>query len=481
MNYSGERFMPGLRGTIEAEHRHRYRLAREVAYGCDVLDVACGEGYGSHLLSGVAKSVVGVDIAEEAVTHARAKYQGVNLRFVQGDCAELPLENASVDLVVSFETIEHHTRHQEMMSEIRRVLRPGGLLLISSPNRLEYGKTLSQPNAFHVKELDFVEFADLLKANFRNTKFYAQRVLSASVLAPYLHEEVGFKSFMEKNEVVGTLERPVFFLALAGDVDLPILGATIVESRADNLRSPETSLLEMRLYLSELVDESAQPYQQERGAAQVFSLDSARKSIRLVLPPDTQSLYRLRLDIANAPAAIQLHTLVLQDASGSELWRWEGDCESFLNPRGVVCCRVGSGVTLLCLNDDPQFDLAIPGENLARAGGGSNLTIELTPKHLLDELPSVLGEIRNAQKASPLATADAHVPVGVSAHLTEIAEMLKTQITRRNEIISTQRVEIESMRNREQMLYEQIIRAEAQLELLKEFALSEASYRLERL
>lgn len=103
---------------------HRYLRPVTYANGKDVLDIACGEGYGSSMLADVAKSVIGVDIAEEAIAHASTQYAASNLAFRQGNAAEIPLEDASVDLVVSFETIEHHDRHEDMLREIKRVLRP---------------------------------------------------------------------------------------------------------------------------------------------------------------------------------------------------------------------------------------------------------------------------------------------------------------------------------------------------------------------
>src|SRR6516165_3790374 len=117
MNFTGERYVPGVEGNIELEHRHRYLFARELCRGKDVLDLASGEGYGSAMLAGVAGSVVGVDIASDAVAHAQKTYVRRNLRFMIGSCAEIPLRDASVDVVVSFETLEHHAQHEEMMTE----------------------------------------------------------------------------------------------------------------------------------------------------------------------------------------------------------------------------------------------------------------------------------------------------------------------------------------------------------------------------
>jgi ubiquinone/menaquinone biosynthesis C-methylase UbiE len=120
--------VPGVEGNIELEHRHRCLLAHEFCHGKDVLLLASGEGYGSAMLSSVAISVVGVDIARDAVSHSQRTYARQNLRFMVGSCAEIPLPNASIDVVVSFETLEHHDLHDEMMAEVKRVLRPGGLL-----------------------------------------------------------------------------------------------------------------------------------------------------------------------------------------------------------------------------------------------------------------------------------------------------------------------------------------------------------------
>src|SRR5439155_25446133 len=109
---------------------------------------------------------VGVDIAPDAVAHAARTYQAPNLHFAAGHCSRLPLADRSVDVVVSFETIEHITAQEEFLGEIRRVLRPDGVLVMSSPDRAVYSGPGTEPNPFHVKELDLAEFRALPSSRF---------------------------------------------------------------------------------------------------------------------------------------------------------------------------------------------------------------------------------------------------------------------------------------------------------------------------
>src|ERR1051325_4300232 len=107
---NGERLLPEMHDANAVMHWHRYAFAAGLCRGKDVLDIASGEGYGSNLMSGAAKSVTGVDISAEAVAHANAKYNSPTLRFLQGSAAEIPLEDASVDVAVSFETRSEERR-----------------------------------------------------------------------------------------------------------------------------------------------------------------------------------------------------------------------------------------------------------------------------------------------------------------------------------------------------------------------------------
>src|SRR6476646_11769522 len=143
LEFTGERYVPGTVGEIAHEHWHRYAFARSFVGGRRVLDVACGEGYGSALLGGVAAHVTGVDIDLRTLAHARAAYAGrANVEFIEGSAAALPLPDASVDVVVSFETIEHLPALDQprMLAEFARVLSSDGFLILSSPNRPEYSE-----------------------------------------------------------------------------------------------------------------------------------------------------------------------------------------------------------------------------------------------------------------------------------------------------------------------------------------------------
>jgi SAM-dependent methyltransferase len=235
LNWTGERLVPGASGDAIAEHLHRYALAREFAKGRTVLDIASGEGYGTALLAEVAREVVGVEIDAAAVAHASAKYARPNLRYVQGSATAIPLETGVVDLAVSFETIEHLAEHEQMLAELRRVLRPGGLLVISSPERREYTEAAHYRNPHHVKELDADEFAALLKRHFPHVEMLGQRLIYGSAIAGS-NGAGGLRVFagdFEKIEATDGVPRPRFLVARCSDVPIAAAPASIFEDAVE--------------------------------------------------------------------------------------------------------------------------------------------------------------------------------------------------------------------------------------------------------
>jgi len=163
MPLTGERTVPGLPEENYWFRRHEvvYQRLLDRCEARDVLEAGCGEGYGADLIAGVARRVVGLDYDESAVAHVMARYPRVEM--LHGNLAELPLPDADVDVVVNFQVIEHLWDQGQFASECLRVLRPNGVLLMSTPNRITFSPGLDAPiNPFHTRELNAAELTELL-------------------------------------------------------------------------------------------------------------------------------------------------------------------------------------------------------------------------------------------------------------------------------------------------------------------------------
>ena len=252
--FTGERLTTAIGGQVQIEHYHRYLFARSFVRGLDVLDVASGEGYGSALLAQVARSVVGVEYSEPTVRGAGGNFVRPNLRFLRADARALPLADACVDAVVSFETIEHFDRQDEFLREIRRVLRPDGRFIVSTPDRDVYSPAGSAANPFHVHELSRLEFASLLHGAFRHVLLTQQRALIGSALLgeagstapPLVFDRRGETHF---ESCVG-LPRAPYVIAVASDREPPPLPPSLYIDRGD-LGTEQTRLMELAGRLGE--------------------------------------------------------------------------------------------------------------------------------------------------------------------------------------------------------------------------------------
>jgi SAM-dependent methyltransferase len=182
IEWTGERLVPWARDAqVAYEHFHRYLWAQPLVADRRVLDLASGEGFGSALLADTARSVTGIDIDERTIEHSRQSYVAPNLDFRVASATDLSgVADGAFDAVVAFEMIEHVADQEVVLAEVARVLAPGGLLIISTPERQAYSADRDYVNPFHARELTQAEFAALLRSRFSSIALFAQRAVAGS-------------------------------------------------------------------------------------------------------------------------------------------------------------------------------------------------------------------------------------------------------------------------------------------------------------
>jgi SAM-dependent methyltransferase len=248
---TGERLVPDRqRGQlVHAEHLARYFYAAPLARDRVVLDAACGEGYGTAILGAAgAASVVGVDVDEATVEHAHARH-GIDVR--RADVADLPFDDGAFDLVVSFETIEHVAEPERALAEMRRVLRPEGTLVISTPNPAEYLVS----SEFHVRDFAPDEFERLLHSHFEQVEFaYQQNWVTSALLdaAAFATADEGTPLDVDlRKTVAGEPGRQLYTIAVCGGAGAGDLRAVAVAAGLDEAHRLSTDLGETRRLVRE--------------------------------------------------------------------------------------------------------------------------------------------------------------------------------------------------------------------------------------
>jgi len=150
-------------------HLASYNYATKYAKGNKVLDYGCGTGYGSKILSKVAESVIGIDISSEAIIYAQNNFGSPNTYYLKIENGFLPFNDNSFDLITSFQVIEHIYDTKQYLNEIERVLKPGGLFLLTTPDRETRLFTFQKPwNYYHMKEYSILQLKNLLSNWFNN-------------------------------------------------------------------------------------------------------------------------------------------------------------------------------------------------------------------------------------------------------------------------------------------------------------------------
>ena len=227
LEFTGERFTPECEREIWYEHYHRYALATRWCANARTLDAACGEGYGSAMLALSAASVEGVDVSEQAIGHAKQRYGHLpGLGFRVADCTRLPYADDEFDRVVSFETVEHLAEQDQLLAEFRRVLKPGGFLVLSSPDKAVYSDAQNNVNEFHVRELYRNELEDLVARHFPACRLLGQKLMFHSAIWSLGDIESVFLDQLaagKKHSPKHITQAPMYFIALcaADPANLP--------------------------------------------------------------------------------------------------------------------------------------------------------------------------------------------------------------------------------------------------------------------
>lgn len=191
IEFTGERYVPGIDPSLELEHYSRYSFASRFVGDKRVLDAGCGEGYGVSSLARTALEAVGVDISQEAMDKARNRYGGGNLDFKHVRSGErYPFSDGHFDVVVSFEVIEHIPDWSDYLRELARVLSDDGILILSSPNRPYYRDERGEINAYHVLEFDHAELDRILAVHFPHRRIFGQNHYSGILIEDYQGDQV---------------------------------------------------------------------------------------------------------------------------------------------------------------------------------------------------------------------------------------------------------------------------------------------------
>lgn len=258
MEDTGERLIPeGHTQTLTyGEHLARYQSVIPLVKGKKVLDVASGTGYGSQLIAQYADVVDGLDYSEQAVKYAQEHFPAKNLTYAQGDAQAMPYDDKSFDVVVSLETIEHLPQPEKFVSEVKRILKPDGVFVVSTPNDAEF----MDGNEFHVHEFQFPELERLIAENFSHSQYYFQGTYFAAGIfkKESFTGSYGMKSIPVSATFGETTDKAIYFIAVAANsayASLAIDENIVIADRwstkddleRDSARQQSTASLENRL------------------------------------------------------------------------------------------------------------------------------------------------------------------------------------------------------------------------------------------
>lgn len=236
MEYTGERYIPELLSAkISYEHWHRYIFASQFCVQKKVADIACGEGYGTAFLSNYAECISGVDVAEDVIRHAKSKYENENTKFITSNATDVCFDSNSLDVVVSYETLEHLTSSDQLLflEETVRLLNPQGLLVISTPNKKVYSDDASYSNPYHLSEFYKEDFEKFLSKFYPKVVIFNQEIFSGSLInrpSEYLYNvtniHLGLNAFVPGS--TNENRDSEYLIAICCKTDFPFIPGSIM-------------------------------------------------------------------------------------------------------------------------------------------------------------------------------------------------------------------------------------------------------------
>jgi len=265
--------------------------------GKEVLDAACGVGYGLEILAAAgAAAVTGIDIDADVVAEAQRRFGQHAKEIMEGDLARLPFEDESFEVVVSFETIEHVDEPERALAEMHRVLRPEGLLIISSPNPEVY----LGDNEHHVREFRPEELAEKIRVHFGQVALYRQDAWVGSSIQPAAGESAVEETLQTSHADGG----PAYGIVVAGEGPLPHLGRILAFGEPFDVRWWSEQLAHSKGKTAALVEREA-AIQRRLVEAETALLEANQELAQLpVLRHSLSELQQVHADLSERYHAI---------------------------------------------------------------------------------------------------------------------------------------------------------------------------------
>jgi len=438
MDFTGERYIPGKAfGEIETEHMHRYLALSDIVRDKVVLDAACGEGYGTYILSDNAKFVYGIDISEESIRHAKNRYKKDNIEYKQCSIEKLSFEDNSIDVVVSFETIEHvgEDTQEAFLKEIKRVLKKDGILIISTPDKYIYSDIPKYKNEYHLREFYFYEFRDFLNKYFKNISFYNQDFGTFGIIKSYDNKDNSYFKHINSQDIAVNGK---YIIAICSEESMDNVGSILSIYRHAN-----KSANDVEFRTSDILQvfwDDGTGFNEANSVKVPYKYIDEFQIVQLELPNNASG--KLRIDIGNSVALTEIKSICVEvySHSDNETRHYNANIVDYCNM--IYIGEEGNCYDILSLTEDPQLFLDY---YIVKELNERKAKILIDFKVLPLTINEALGILK--EKYSNNIAQNIKLKEQVRAKNEEI-EKLKKEIEVRNEEIRKQKQEIEA-RNEE--------------------------------